>query len=61
MADEREIKVAKKSDLEAKRDEDSLRSLEISQLRILARKRPREYLKIAREEIHLDINAGLTA
>lgn len=61
MADEREIKVAKKVDRDAKHDEDSMRSLEMSQMRILARKRPREYLKIAREEIHLDLNAGLTA
>jgi len=42
------------------KDEQSLRSLEISQMRILARKRPKEYLKIA-AEIHLDIKDAIAA
>lgn len=35
-------------------DDASLRSIEISQMRLLARKRPREYVRVMQQEIDVD-------
>lgn len=54
------VKVIRREQVTARADDESLRSLEISQMRILARKRRKEYLDIARE-ILLDNDKALTA
>lgn len=53
------VRVIKRAD-RGTRDDESLRSLEISQMRILARKYPEKFLDIA-SEIVLDTQERMTA
>lgn len=46
MSEKRQIKRIPAADVQASRDEASLRSIEISQIRILARKRPDEFKRV---------------
>jgi hypothetical protein len=60
MSESRRIKVVKKVEVIARNDEASLRSIEISQLRILARKRPEDFQRVY-IEIFVDKREVVTA